>query len=187
MAFHINFYAPASSFSDAYSASLQPTANPADNSTYNFPVSYVGVAAIDDSSPGIAAVDTSDGETINATPTTYTGPVAGLANQYINVISDNLDISVDTPDWFIHSGGGDDAIAAYSGTNVLDGGTGSNFLTGGSGTDTFFVDDRGPAAAIWSTVNNFHSGDSADNLGNHPTVPSISSGRTGRVQLAILV
>ena len=55
-----------------------------------------------------------------------------------------------------------------SGTNVLDGGTGSNFLTGGSGTDTFFVDDRGPTADIWSTVNGFHAGDAATIWGVTP-------------------
>jgi Ca2+-binding RTX toxin-like protein len=60
---------------------------------------------------------------------------------------------------------GTDAIAVSSGTNVIDGLTGSNFLTGGSGSDTFFVDDRGPQADIWSTVNNFHSGDSATIFG----------------------
>ena len=61
-----------------------------------------------------------------------------------------------------------DAIAANSGINVLDGGTGSNFLTGGSGTDTFFVDDRGPTADIWSTVNGFHAGDAATIWGVTP-------------------
>ncbi len=66
----------------------------------------------------------------------------GYNSEYINVTSDSLNISASTPDWFIHSGSGNDAIAASSGINVLDGGTGSNFLTGGSGTDTFFVDDR---------------------------------------------
>jgi Ca2+-binding RTX toxin-like protein len=50
----------------------------------------------------------------------------------------------------------------------LDGGTGSNFLTGGSGTDTFFVDDRNAPADIWSTVNNFHEGDSATIWGVTP-------------------
>ena len=73
-----------------------------------------------------------------------------------------------TPNWFVHSGGGEDAIAVASGTNVLDGGTGSNFLTGGSGTDTFFVDDRGPTADIWSTVNGFHAGDAATIWGVTP-------------------
>ena len=97
--------------------------------------------------------------------TAYSEPVAGLQNEYINVTSDNLNVTAFTPNWFIHTGGGNDAIAVSSGTNVLDCGTGSNFLTGGSGSDTFFVDDRGPTADIWSTVNNFHSGDAATTWG----------------------
>jgi hypothetical protein len=111
--------------------------------------------------PGLAVVDTTSGATIPAVADAYTGPVAGLQQQYINITSDNLNISTSTPNWFIHSGSGVDAIAVSSGTNVIDGGTNSNFLTGGTGTDTFFVDDRSPAADIWSTVANFGSGDSA--------------------------
>jgi Ca2+-binding RTX toxin-like protein len=99
---------------------------------------------------------------------TYNGPVAGLEQQYINTGADSLNITALSPDWFIHSGNGDDAIAVSNGTNVLDGGTGSNFLTGGSGTDTFFVDDRNAPADIWSTVNNFHAGDSATIWGIGP-------------------
>ena len=87
--------------------------------------------------------------------------MSGLQREYIDISTDSLNIGVSTPNWFIHSGSGDDAIAVSSGTNVVDGGTGSNFLTGGSGTDTFFVDDRGSTADIWSTVDNFHAGDAA--------------------------
>ena len=65
-------------------------------------------------------------------------------------------------------GSGEDAIAAHGGTNVIDGGAGSNFLTGGTGTDTFFVDDRGSSADIWSTVSNFHAGDAATIWGVTP-------------------
>ena len=89
----------------------------------------------------------------------YTGPVGSLQQQYINITPDSLNITASTPNWFIHSGGGEDAIAVSSGSNVLDGGSGSNFLTGGSGTDTFFVDARGATATIWSTVVNFHAAD----------------------------
>jgi beta-glucanase (GH16 family) len=161
MAFHLNFYAPASDWADAYSPLLQPTANPTQNNTYTFEVAYASVAAISEQTPGIAVEDTSSQQTVDASTTPYTGPVSGVGNQYINITSDSLNISVDTPDWFIHSGSGNDAIAVSSGTNVLDGGTGSNFLSGGSGTDTFFVDDRGPTADIWSTASNFHAGDAA--------------------------
>jgi Ca2+-binding RTX toxin-like protein len=119
-------------------------------------------------SPGLSVLDTTSGQAVPATAQPSTGPVAGLQEQYINITSDNLIISVSTPNWFVHSGSGTDAIAANSGTNVLDGGTGSNFLTGGSGTDTFFVDDRGPTADIWSTVVGFHAGDSATIWGVTP-------------------
>jgi serralysin len=112
--------------------------------------------------------DTTTGQPTPATAQIYVGPVASLQDQYINISTENLNISASTPNWFIHSGSGEDAIAVSSGVNVLDGGTGSNFLTGGSGTDTFFVDDRGPTADIWSTVSGFHSGDSATIWGVAP-------------------
>jgi Ca2+-binding RTX toxin-like protein len=118
--------------------------------------------------PGLSVLDVTTGRPVTATATAYTGPVAGLQNQYINVTPDNLNISVSTPNWFIHSGAGMDAIAVSGGINVLDGGTGSNFLTGGTGTDTFFVDDRNAPADIWSTVNNFHTGDAATIWGVTP-------------------
>jgi hypothetical protein len=119
--------------------------------------------------PGILAIkptavsgfDTTTGQPVAIVAKAYTGPVTNLQNEYVNLTSHNLNIATATPNWFVHSGSGDDAIAVSSGTNVLDGGTGSNFLTGGSGTDTFFVDDRAATADIWSTVNNFHAGDAA--------------------------
>jgi V8-like Glu-specific endopeptidase len=119
--------------------------------------------------PGLAIQDTTTGEPVSAAAQPYAGPVSGLTSEYITTTTDSLNISVSTPGWFIHTGGGNDAIAASSGTNVLDGGTGSNFLTGGSGTDTFFVDDRGPTSSIWSTVANFHSGDAATIWGVTPS------------------
>ncbi len=118
--------------------------------------------------PVLAVEDTTTGQPVTASGQPYTGPVSGLQQQYINVTTDNLNITATTPNWFIHSGSGEDAIAASSGTNVLDGSTGSNFLTGGSGADTFFVDDRGPASDIWSTANNFHAGDAATIWGVTP-------------------
>ncbi len=142
--------------------------------------------------PDLSVLDTTTGQSAPAVAQTYTGPVSGLQEQYINIIPDNLDITVTTPNWFIHSGSGEDAIAASSGTNVLDGGTGSNFLTGGSGTDTFFLDDRAATADIWSTVNNFHSGDAATIWGVTPSDFSLSwvdgqgaSGYTGLTLHAI--
>ena len=57
-----------------------------------------------------------------------------------------------------------------AGTNVLDGGGGSNFLVGSTGadggTDTFFVDCRA-GVETWSTIVNFHPGDSATIFGFH--------------------
>jgi len=111
--------------------------------------------------PGFTALDTTTGQIAPSAVEAYSGPVSGLQDEYINITTDSLNIIAHTPNWFIHSGGGNDAIAVSSGTNVLDGGTGSNFLTGGSGADTFFVDDRAATADIWSTVNNFHAGDAA--------------------------
>jgi V8-like Glu-specific endopeptidase len=116
-------------------------------------------------SPTLSVLDTTIGKPVSATAQNYAGPVSGLEQQYINITADSLNISVTTPSWFLHSGVGTDAIQASSGTNVLDGGTGSSFLTGGTGTDTFFMDDRGSGADIWSTVNGFHPGDSATTWG----------------------
>jgi hypothetical protein len=116
----------------------------------------------------ITAFDTTTNQPLGAVGQVYTGPVSGLQNEYANLTSDSLNIDATTDNWFIHSGAGTDAIAVHGGTNVLDGGTGSNFLTGGSGTDTFFVDDRGPTADIWSTVVGFHAGDAATIWGVTP-------------------
>ena len=122
--------------------------------------------------PHVTVLDTT---THAAVPDTlsqaYNGPVGGISEQYINLTPDSLNITAQTPNMFIHSGSGSDAInvAATGGTNVLDGGAGSNFLVGGSGTDTFFVDDRGPAADIWSTVVGLHAGDAATVFGVTPT------------------
>jgi uncharacterized repeat protein (TIGR03803 family) len=119
----------------------------------------------------LGAFDTTTNTSVTAIGDPYDGPVAGLEHQYINITSDSLNIMASSPNWFIHSGSGEDALAVNSGTNVLDGGTGSNFLTGttaGNGTDTFFVDDRGATADIWSTVVNFHAGDSATVWGVTP-------------------
>ena len=108
-------------------------------------------------------VNSTNGQSGAMPGTAYNGPVAGLINQLIQISSDNLAISATTPNSFIRTGSGDDAIdvSAVSGNNVLDGGTGSNFLVGGAGLDTFFLDARNAAASTWSTVGNFHSGDAA--------------------------
>lgn len=117
----------------------------------------------------LTVLDTTTNLPITAATQAYSGPVAGLTSEFVTSTPDSLDVSVSTPGWFIHTGGGNDAISVSSGTNVLDGSTGSNFMTGGSGDDTFFVDDRNPTSNIWSTVNNFHSGDAATIWGVTPS------------------
>ena len=108
-------------------------------------------------------LDTSTNATLQTNGTPYSGPVAGLQWEDIHITTDNLNITANVPNAFMHSGSGEDAldVTTASGNNVLDGGTGSNFLNGGSGTDTFFVDDRAATADIWSTVAGFHAGDAA--------------------------
>ncbi len=110
--------------------------------------------------PVLAVQDTTTNQPLTVSGHPYTGPVAGLQQQYINITPDSLNITATTPNWFIHSGSGEDAIAVTSGNNVLDGGPGSSFLVGGSGSDTFYIDDRTETANIWSTVAGFHSSDS---------------------------
>ncbi|MEA2775425.1 MAG: mannan endo,4-beta-mannosidase, partial [Acetobacteraceae bacterium] len=107
----------------------------------------------------------------------YSGPVAGIQYDYITTTSDSLALTTRSPNWFIHTGSGDDAIdvSTGSGSNVLDGSTGSNFLVGGSGSDTFFLDDRGPTADLWSTVVGFHSGDNATIWGITPASSEVST------------
>ncbi len=120
-----------------------------------------GTILADEAITDLAVVNGTTGLPVAATPVFYTGPVAGIEREFVLLTPENLTVAVAGPNWFIHSGSGDDAIAVAGGTNVLDGGTGSNFLTGASGADTFFVDARGATAPIWSTVNGFSSGDAA--------------------------
>lgn len=117
---------------------------------------------------GVTVFDTTMGQAGSGVAQPYAGPVSGLTSEYINTTSNSLNVTASAPNCFIHTGSGNDAIAVSSGTNVLDGFTGSNFLTGGTGNDTFFVDDRNSKADIWSTVNNFHSGDAATIWGVTP-------------------
>ena len=100
----------------------------------------------------------------------YAGPFAGLQHQLISVTPDNLAIAAASPNSFIVTGSGNDAIdvSGVGGNNVLDGGAGSNFLVGGAGNDTFFLDARNAGSPIWSTVANFHGGDAATLWGLTP-------------------
>ncbi len=100
----------------------------------------------------------------------YTGPVAGIKTETIDITPHSLNITAKADNLFIKTGGGNDAVALHGGTNVVDAGGGSNFLTAsGSGHDTFFLDTRGipkiPTAAgsvpgaIWNTIQGFTHGD----------------------------
>ncbi len=111
--------------------------------------------------PTVSLTDMTLGLTSHPNMFAYVGPVRGLVNAFIDVSYDNLNITATTPNVFLHSGTGNDAITVQGGTNVLDGGAGSNFLVGGSGLDTFYVDNREPSSDIWSTVVGFHTGDNA--------------------------
>jgi Ca2+-binding RTX toxin-like protein len=118
-------------------------------------------------SSNFSVLDTTTSTPVEINETPYSGPVAGLQWEFIDPTTDNLNVTANVPNVFIHTGSGEDAInvSQANGNNVLDGSTGSNFLVGGTGDDTFFVDDRGPSADIWSTVSNFHAGDSATIFG----------------------
>ena len=156
-------YTPAPGFSGADSFTYMAT-NTAGNSAAGTVSVNVGTAS------NFTVTDTTTGVTTNVPGDAYSGPVAGLAFQYIYTGPDNTNVTGNVPNAFIHTGSGFDAIdvSAVGGTNVLDGGTNSNFLVGGkdaSGNDTFFVDDRSPPGDIWSTVGNFHAGDSATVFG----------------------
>jgi len=115
--------------------------------------------------------DQTTGQQTFASGDTYTGPVPGIADQFILITPDNLNISSAIPNVFIHSGSGTDAldVSRANGNNILDGSTGSNFLTGGTGIDTFYLDDRSPTSDVFSTIVNFHSGDNATIFGVNPT------------------
>lgn len=120
--------------------------------------------------PGTAnflVTDVSTGAQTSDAGTAYSGPVSGIVTQIVRVTPDNLNVLALTPNVFIHSGSGTDAldVSRLNGNNILDGSTGSNFMTGGTGLDTFFLDDRGLAADVFSTIVNFHSGDNATVFG----------------------
>ena len=116
----------------------------------------------------VALTDTTTGVQSADPATYYTGPVASLQWQYIWGSTDNVNMAAEAANMFLHGGSGSDALSALSGSNVLDGGGGSNFLVGASGADggadTFFVDGRG-GAVTWSSIVNFHHGDSATIFG----------------------
>jgi len=124
----------------------------------------------------IALTDTTDSLSVKLIADPYTGPAAGLQQQYVYSGPDSMAMSGSVPGLFLKGGSGNDALAVSSGRNVLDGGGGSNFLVGGTGAgsqDTFFVDGRG-AADVWSTIADFHAGDTATLWGYVPGVTELT-------------
>ncbi|MGI4943852.1 MAG: beta strand repeat-containing protein, partial [Janthinobacterium lividum] len=121
-------------------------------------------------SPAFAVTEAVTGEEAQTDGDAYAGPVALLQRQFIWSGTNGIVVSASTSNVFLHGGAGDDALAVQDGNNVLDGGAGSNFLVGGTGagggTDTFFVDGRG--GNTWSTIVNFHQGDSLTLWGFQP-------------------
>ena len=119
-------------------------------------------------SAALSYTNTRTGQGGTATPDVYSGPVAGLQRQYIWPGTDGVAIAASVPDVFLHGGAGDDALSVSGGSNVLNGGAGSNFLTGATGGDgghdSFFLDARG-GGVTWSTLVNFHAGDTATIFG----------------------
>jgi len=125
--------------------------------------------------PFVQVYDTTGGTWVpDALTHLYTGPVPGIQEQYVDISPDSVNITAKAPNYFIHTGSGNDAVALLSGTNVVDGGAGSNFLTSGTGTDTFYVDDRGATTDIWSTVAKFHAGDTATVWGVAPGTTALN-------------
>lgn len=127
-------------------------------------------------STNIGVTDTTINVSAGLFANAYSGPVAGLTNEYAYAGSDNLNATASRPGLFLKTGSGNDALAVTAGRNVLDGGEGSNFLSGGTGAgsqDTFFVDGRGQAN-VWSTVANFHAGDTATLWGYLPGVTQLT-------------
>ena len=135
----------------------------------NFNLSVTDTAG--DPPANFLVADQTSGQVSQQMGTPYNGPVAGLTSEFITATPDNINVTATVPNVFIHTGSGEDAlsVSTANGNNVLDGSTGSNFLVGGTGDDTFFVDDRGATASIWSTVAGFHSGDNATVWGVTPS------------------
>ena len=145
-----------------------------------------------------AVIGSRDGTTGASAAINPAAPAAGSPNYlqwaYVYAGGDDVALSTQMPNVFLHAGAGTDAIQVSSGQNVLDGGLGSNFLTGGSGLDTFFTDSRAPGT-VWNTIRNFHAGDAATLWGFTPgvssyrwdTAPSGAAGSEGATLRANIV
>ena len=112
--------------------------------------------------PTVQMTDTTTGVSSTQFGQVYSGPDTGLQGQFVYPGPDNVVLSANTPSMYLVGGSGEDAIAALSGSNVLEGGGGSDFLVGATGADggadTFFLDGRG-GQTTWDTLLNFHRGD----------------------------
>lgn len=123
----------------------------------------VAVVILEDEAPEPSLVaQTTAGAAVEAAPAWSRAPVQGVDREFVALSAEDLRVAAQGPGWFLRTGDGDDAIAAASGTNVLDGGGGSNFLAGGSGVDHFFLDLRGRVAGgaeTWTTIAGAAPGD----------------------------
>ena len=127
--------------------------------------------------PGFTYLDTTTKGVGSQGGQQYTGPVNYLQTQFIGpTTQDGVNVTAHLPDVFLQGGAGNDALAADSGSNVLDGGFGSNFLVGATGadggTDTFFLDGR--SGTTWDTLVNFHPGDAVTLWGFVPGQSAMS-------------
>lgn len=151
---------------------VMPPTDPTTNPPVTLPVTpSTNPPVTPPAAPNFLVTNVSIGEQSSNAGATYAGPVSGISNEFVLVTPNNLNILALTPNVFIHSGSGTDAIdvSRSNGNNILDGSTGSNFLTGGAGFDTFFLDDRSLTANVFSTIVNFHASDNATVFGINPT------------------
>jgi len=132
--------------------------------------STAGTPATAASPAGFVVSNTATGASTQVTGAPYAGSFSGITQSFIQVTPASLHIVSQTPNSFIATGSGNDAIdvSQTNGNNIIDAGEGSNFLIGGSGSDSFFIDDRNLTAYAWSTIFNFHAGDSLTIWGISP-------------------
>ncbi|HEX2940462.1 MAG TPA: hypothetical protein VHO91_05385 [Rhodopila sp.] len=127
--------------------------------------------------PVAAMSDSSSGANWQQAMVPYSGPVQGLTNEFVTATSDTINITPQSPNFFVQIGGatgpnptlaGINASVA-NGNNVLDSYANSTFLTDGSGVDQNYLDTRYLTANQWDTIVNFHSGDNVTLWGVSPS------------------
>lgn len=134
-----------------------------------------GLVRDDDAPPApaeLAVLNATTGQPHPVQPGWYNGPVYGLEKEVILLGNEDIVLAASTPNWFLHTGSGNDAIAAGTGINVIDGGSGSNFLSG-HGQESYFIDARGLAAPVWSTVLGLDRADSVSIWIDKGTQPQV--------------